>query len=131
MFDTSTEDASNKQSGLWSESPGISHSGTSQIGSIQLELPSDDILHDVDMLNLGSDVDGSVQKRGIFGAMLKGDLGDEEGILLQPDFEFDEHGNIVELGDSRQSPSKDRRSISEDPLAGATTAAREEQVRLR
>lgn len=25
-------------------------------------------------------------------------LNDEEGVLLQPDFEFDEEGNIVELG---------------------------------
>lgn len=40
-----------------------------------------------------SDVGSSAQKRGLFGRS----YADEEGVLLQADFEFDEDGNIVEL----------------------------------
>lgn len=33
-------------------------------------------------------------------------LGDEEGVLLQPDFEFDENGNIIEFDATNLSPRK-------------------------
>lgn len=46
-------------------------------------------------------------------------MNDEEGVLLQPDFEFDAEGNIVEFHASKLSPRKRRKldtslELSED-----------------
>lgn len=47
-------------------------------------------------------------------------LGNEEGVLLQPDFEFDEDGNIIELGAREQSPRGRKSTVrsreSEEPM---------------
>lgn len=48
-----------------------------------------------------SDVGNSAQKKGLFDRNMAS-LADEEGVLLQADFEFDEDGNIVELGPKQQ-----------------------------
>lgn len=45
-------------------------------------------------------------------------MDDEEGVLLQPDFEFDEHGNIVEFDPSRMSPRKRRKTATPRPSQG-------------
>lgn len=102
---------------------------------MQLGIPSDDLL------NLGgfgweTDIAGSVQSAGHLGQALGLDFGDEEGILLQADFEFDEDGNIVELGEPQ---STDRgqgtgRRKTETPVSGAAkfseahALARDDQV---
>lgn len=62
------------------------------------------------------DVIGSVTKTGLFGKKLPVGKEDEEGILLQPDFEFDENGNIVEFHSSRMSPRKRRKIASIPPF---------------
>lgn len=56
----------------------------------------------------------SGKKRGLFGKDLE-----DEGVLLQPDFEFDEDGNIIEFDASHLSPRKRRKvSRSEGALEG-------------
>lgn len=60
---------------------------------------------------LGSDINSSAQKGGLFGRKTQVVLEDEEGVLLQPDFEFDDNGNIVEFDASKLSPHK-RKKIS-------------------
>jgi hypothetical protein len=40
-------------------------------------------------------------------------LGEDGGVLLQPDFEFDEDGNIIELGTRHQSEARTGRRRSE------------------
>ena len=59
------------------------------------------------------DVHGSGQKKDLFGQITGLGLGNEEGVLLQADFEFDEEGNLVELG----SPKPGWKS-SVGPLGG-------------
>ncbi|KAJ5887758.1 hypothetical protein N7495_007799 [Penicillium taxi] len=88
-----------KKSAAWVKSPDQSQSSMSQLGSIQLDFPSD-LLLDSDLPNMKDDTDTISRKRG---------PDDEEGILLQPDFEFDEYGNIVEFDAGHISPTKRRR----------------------
>lgn len=87
---------------------------------MQIELPSDDGLHGVDMQHADDELnlDTSVQKHGLFGKSRTG-LEDKEGVLLQPDFEFDAEGNIIEFHASKLSPRKRRKlntslELSED-----------------
>lgn len=82
----------------------------SQPGSVRLELPSDDIIRDPTYTGFDSDVNASAQKRGLFSKKTQTGLEDEEGVLLQPDFEFDDLGNIVEFDASKLSPHKRRRT---------------------
>ncbi|KAJ5372919.1 hypothetical protein N7517_004925 [Penicillium concentricum] len=130
-FTATTDDSSSQISGLWTKSPSNSLSGTSQLSSLHLELPSDDILGYGTILGLDEN-NGSLQKKDKFGNMTGLGLGNEEGVLLQPDFEFDEDGNIIELGARRQSPrarkstvgpreseglaDDQQRQLSEDPM---------------
>ncbi|KAJ5194373.1 hypothetical protein N7491_001711 [Penicillium cf. griseofulvum] len=102
-FTATTDDSSSQLSGLWIKSPSNSLSGTPQLSSLHLELPSDDILGDGTILGL-DEINVSVQKKDTFSNMTGLGLGNEEGVLLQPDFEFDEDGNIIELGARGQSP---------------------------
>ncbi|KAJ5787597.1 hypothetical protein N7457_002587 [Penicillium paradoxum] len=102
-FNGSTDDISSQLSDLWTKSPNNSLSGNSHVSSLQLELPSDDGMRDGNILGL-DDIGGSVQKEDIFDNVKNLGLGKEEGVLLQPDFEFDEDGNIIELGTEAQSP---------------------------
>jgi meiotic recombination protein REC8 len=85
---------------------------------LRLELLSDDILGDGTILGL-DEVNGSAQKKDAFGNMTGLGLGNEEGVLLQPDFEFDEDGNIIELG-ARVSPRTRKSTVgpreSEGPV---------------
>lgn len=50
-----------------------------------------------------ADVASSAKGGLDFGRVLTSSLHDEGGVLLQPDFEFDENGNIVELGGKNQN----------------------------
>ncbi|KXG54315.1 uncharacterized protein PGRI_074590 [Penicillium griseofulvum] len=117
-FTATTDDSSTQLSGLWTKSPSNSLSGTSQLSSLRLELPSDDILGDGTILGL-DEINESAQKKDAFSNMTGLGLGNEEGVLLQPDFEFDEDGNIIELGD-RVSPRTRKSTVgpreSEGPI---------------
>lgn len=70
-----------------------------------------------------SETSGSIQRRPL-GRIAAGTLDDEAGVLLQPDFEFDEDGNIIELSGEREHRSnilRDQlggRHLSETPLPG-------------
>lgn len=123
LFDLEINDKASQRPELWTKSPTGSQSNVSHIGSIQLELPSDDALRD-DLLIVENEGDTSVTKRGLFGKEPRGNIDEEEGVLLQPDFEFDENGNIVELDTSNLSPRK-RRKPSED-LRGSVAPAKGE-----
>jgi meiotic recombination protein REC8 len=74
-------------------------------------LPTDDLIREGYVQDQNADTITSGKKRGIFGKDLE-----DEGILLQPDFEFDEDGNIIEFDASHLSPRK-RRKVSLDPGA--------------
>lgn len=114
LLNSLTDDSSSQKSTLWSSSPAVSQSSVSHVGTVQLELPSDDIIRDPTYACLSSDGNASAQKRGFFGDKTRAGMEDEEGLLLQPDFEFDDLGNIVEFDSSRLSPHK-RRRISVGP----------------
>ena len=119
LLDFKINDKTSQRYELWTKSPTGSQSNTSHIGSIQLELPSDDALHD-DLLGVENEGDASVTKQGLFAKQSKEKAEkeeEEEGVLLQPDFEFDENGNIIEFDMSNLSPSK-RRGTS-DYLRGS------------
>ncbi|KAJ6179823.1 hypothetical protein N7519_010284 [Penicillium mononematosum] len=117
-FTTTTDDSSSQLSGLWIKSPNNSLSGTSQLSSLHLELPSDDILGEGTILGL-DEINGSAQKKDPFGNVTGLGLGNEEGVLLQPDFEFDEDGNIIELDTRGKSPHARKSTVgprvSEEP----------------
>ncbi|KAJ5969096.1 hypothetical protein N7501_005344 [Penicillium viridicatum] len=118
-FTATTDDSSSQLSGLWSKSPNNSLSGTSQLSSLHLDLPSDDILGDGTILGI-DEINRSAQKKDTFGNMAGLGLGNEEGVLLQPDFEFDEDGNIIELGAREKSPHARKSAVgpreSEGPI---------------
>ncbi|KAJ5952954.1 uncharacterized protein N7479_011367 [Penicillium vulpinum] len=102
-FSGTPDDSSSQPSGLWIKSPNNSLSGTSQLSSLHLELPSDDILGDGTIIGL-DETHESAQKKYTLRSIMGLSLGNEEGVLLQPDFEIDEDGNIIELGAGWQSP---------------------------
>ncbi|KGO64002.1 Rad21/Rec8-like protein, C-terminal [Penicillium expansum] len=118
-FTATTDDSSSQLSGLWTKSPNNSLSGTSQLSSLHLELPSDDILGEGTILGI-DEINRSAQKKYTFRNMTGLGLGNEEGVLLQPDFEFDEDGNIIELGAREKSPHARKSTVdpreSEGPI---------------
>lgn len=119
LLSSTAGSTSSQQSTLWSSSPAISQSSVFQAGNIQLELPSDDMIRDPTYAGFDSDVEASAQKQGLFCGKKRADREDEEGVLLQPDFEFDDLGNIVELDGSHLSPHKRRRtSVSQHGSEG-------------
>ncbi|KAJ5571567.1 hypothetical protein N7535_005227 [Penicillium sp. DV-2018c] len=102
-FTPTADDSSSQLSGLWTKSPNNSLSGTSQLSSLQLELPSDDVPAEGAIFGL-EDINVSANRNDGVGDMRRPELGFEEGVLLQPDFEFDEDGNIIELSAQDNSP---------------------------
>ncbi|KAJ5368059.1 uncharacterized protein N7496_007819 [Penicillium cataractarum] len=115
LFDGSIDDSSTQRSASWTTSPATSQSGNSQVGIVQLDLPTDDFLRGGYGQDPNADTLTSGKKRGIFGRESRSDL-EDEGILLQPDFEFDEDGNIIEFDTSNMSPRKRRKT---SPLSKA------------
>ncbi|KAI9037706.1 Rad21/Rec8 N terminal domain protein [Aspergillus affinis] len=94
-FDAETNQDSDLE---WPRTPDLSQSAISRNTSLQLSFSSADIMMG-DLVRFGSETDvGSVQRSTDFARLAVSALGEEQGILLQPDFEFDEDGNIVELG---------------------------------
>ncbi|KAF3017980.1 hypothetical protein E8E15_005337 [Penicillium rubens] len=139
-FTTTTNDSSSQLSGLWIKSPNNSLSGASQLSSLHLELPSDDILGEGTILGI-DEINESAQKKDPFGNVTGLGLGNEEGVLLQPDFEFDEDGNIIELDTRGKSPHARKSTLgpreSEGPtddqqrqLGGDSMQIEDEEVRV-
>ncbi|KAL4995539.1 Rec8 like protein-domain-containing protein [Aspergillus recurvatus] len=102
-------DASQQYSAFMPQTPDLSQSALSSSSILDLNIPSDEnILRD--MGGFSSEADAASSARGgvDLGRMLASSLNDEGGVLLQPDFEFDEHGNIVELGVRNQNEVRTR-----------------------
>lgn len=112
LLDAITDEASSQLSSIWSKSPANSHSSGSQNGQVQLELPFDELIGS-NVMDRVDDIDDSARKAGLFGRKIKPSV-EEEGVLLNPDFEFDDNGNIVEFDASRVSPHR-RRATSFNP----------------
>ncbi|KAJ5640737.1 hypothetical protein N7528_000362 [Penicillium herquei] len=105
LFDIGNQNESGQPFSQWIKSPPGSHSSESRI-SVRLDLGSDDMIHDAEMIGMENLVSPS-RKRGLFGTSAGEEvLGDEAGVLLQPDFEFDETGALVELDATQLSPRK-------------------------
>ncbi|PYH45313.1 Rad21/Rec8 N terminal domain protein [Aspergillus saccharolyticus JOP 1030-1] len=103
----------------WPKTPDLSQSVVSQDTILQLSLSSDDtyagglgeIASTIDVAAYGPGSMASERIRPL-------PLDDEAGVILQADFEFDEDGNIVELGGTPQVDSRPRR-IGERPAQSA------------
>ncbi|KAL4782727.1 Rec8 like protein-domain-containing protein [Aspergillus varians] len=91
--------ASQQSSASLPHTPDLSQSALSNSSALRLNLPSDDkILRDMGCFSSEADIASSVQGGFDFGRPMTSSLNEDGGVLLQPDFEFDEDGNIVELG---------------------------------
>lgn len=108
LLDAIADEASSQYSSIWSKSPTNSHSSGSQNGPLQLELPIDELIGSNAIASL-NDTSDSAQKGGLFGKKMKAGV-EEEGVLLHPDFDFDDNGDIVEFDASRVSPYRRRAS---------------------
>ncbi|KAF9887965.1 hypothetical protein FE257_009487 [Aspergillus nanangensis] len=85
---------------LWPQTPSLSQSALSQESSgFRLDFGSEDIVMK-DVVGIGSDTDiASSVHAGFYPRRIgPSSLHEDGGVLLQPDFEFDEDGNIIELG---------------------------------
>ena len=110
-----------QQSLLWTNSPDLSQT-LGQSFNLQLDLSSDDIMRDIGGIGSESEISGSVQRNAPMGRISASALDDEAGVLLQPDFEFDEDGNIIELAQERRSINVQGQTVNrymgETPLSG-------------
>jgi meiotic recombination protein REC8 len=114
------DNASNQGSSLWGKSA-ESHSTFFQVSNeIQIEFPVEDMGTANIAAGLEDDMFGSAANRGLFGRSPPVARGYVEGVLLQPDFEFDEDGNIVEFHSTQLSPRK-RRKIASMPRLSEDT----------
>ncbi|KAJ5919168.1 hypothetical protein N7466_010111 [Penicillium verhagenii] len=109
MIDLLADEMSGKWSNLLLKTPPGSESSASHL-SVRLELGSDDLLRGGDMSDFNA---GGIAISQNDGRLKRERPGDEEGVLLQPDFEIDENGNIVEFDDSNLSPRKRRKPSTE------------------
>ncbi|KAL4945089.1 hypothetical protein BDV06DRAFT_219621 [Aspergillus oleicola] len=92
-------DGSQQSSVFLPQTPDLSQSALSSNSSLRLNIPSDDnILRDMGGFGSETDMASSAQGGVDFGRLMASSLNEERGVLLQPDFEFDEDGNIIELG---------------------------------
>ncbi|KAL5051133.1 hypothetical protein BDW71DRAFT_194209 [Aspergillus fruticulosus] len=102
-------DASQQSSVSMPQTPDLSQSALSSSSIPGLNIPSDEnILRDMVGFSSEADAASFAQGGADFGKMLAASLNDEGGVLLQPDFEFDEDGNIVELGVRNQNELRTR-----------------------
>lgn len=113
----------------WANSLGTLFSGDSQLGVIHLDINEDDLISTEDVNAINTDAVSSGKKRGLFGKRTRSDL-EDEGVLLQPDFEFDEEGNLVELNEDGLSPRKRRKTDMQGEAMEALTDELVEQGNL-
>lgn len=91
--------------------PDLSLTAASRTSSLQLDFGSQDlILRDIHGFSSESEMTNSVQRSVQRGRIAVTALNDEEGILLQPDFDFDEDGNLIELGGLNAAAEVGKRS---------------------
>ncbi|XRM44074.1 R8 protein [Aspergillus tubingensis] len=99
-------DLSQQPNRVWPQTPDLSQSALSQTDSLKLDLSSNRSFGDIDGFSAGT----SVSRYGGIGIDFGGfeplQLGEESGVILQPDFEFDEDGNIIELAGSVQPETR-------------------------
>lgn len=130
-FNTETEITASPQSSLlWTRSSGLSHSTPSK-DSLRLDLPSDDLVKGLSGFGTESDMGSPAHKRGIFDKNPPS-FTDEEGVLLQADFEFDEDGNIVELGSMQPSHARGNQAggnVNETPVMPSMKGTLERETR--
>lgn len=115
-------DFSRQGSFLLTQSPDISQTVPENF-NLQLEFSSDDILGNPGGGGLGSESGhtGSVRPKGPLARISTSAVDNEAGVLLQPDFEFDEDGNIIELAQERRpglAQDHGGRQIRETPRSG-------------
>lgn len=92
-------DASQQSSVFIPRTPELSQSALSSNSVPGLNLPSDDnILREIGGFSSEADAGSTAQGGFDLGRMMASSLNEDAGVLLQPDFEFDEDGNIIELG---------------------------------
>lgn len=97
-------DQSQQSSVCLSQTPDLSQSALSSSSALHLNLPFDDnIPGNTAGFSSEADIASSVQGGLDFGVFMANEDG---GVLLQPDFEFDENGNIIELGPRQQSQAR-------------------------
>ncbi|CAI7630749.1 unnamed protein product [Penicillium pancosmium] len=108
------DNSSTQGSSLWGKSAESQSTLLQGNNKIQIEFPTEDVGTANIVAGFEDDIFGSTANLGLFGRTSTVAKGGEEGILLQPDFEFDEDGNIVEFHSSRLSPRK-RRKIASMP----------------
>ncbi|KAL4865822.1 hypothetical protein BDV12DRAFT_199791 [Aspergillus spectabilis] len=107
-------DASQQSSVFMPQTPDLSQSALSGSSDLRLNLPSDDnILRDIGGFSSEADIGSSAHGGMDFGRLMASSLNEDVGVLLQPDFEFDEDGNMIELGARRQSGVRQVRPVSE------------------
>ncbi|KAE8422429.1 hypothetical protein BDV36DRAFT_291258 [Aspergillus pseudocaelatus] len=115
-FDTT---ASQQSDLLWPKTPDLSQSALSRSPSLRFSFSYDDmILKDGGGIDSETNVPSSVQRSIDLGGLAATTFAEEGGILLQPDFEFDEDGNLIELGEAYRETAKREtsRHVSEAPL---------------
>ncbi|KAL2838230.1 Rec8 like protein-domain-containing protein [Aspergillus pseudodeflectus] len=102
------EATESQQSSFLPGTPDLSQSAISSNSSLRLSFGSDDnnIPGNIGGFSSEADIGGSVQGGLTLAGLLGSSLGDDGGVLLQPDFEFDEDGNIIELGTRHQSEAR-------------------------
>ncbi|PIG83762.1 Rad21/Rec8 N terminal domain protein [Aspergillus arachidicola] len=114
-FDTA---ASQHSDLLWPNTPDLSQSALSRSPSPRFSFSFDDmILKDGGGIDSETNVPSSVQRSIDLRGLAATTFAEEGGILLQPDFEFDEDGNLIELGEAHYQTAKGRtsRRASEAP----------------
>lgn len=109
-------DVSRESSFLWTKSPDISQTLLPESFNLQLDLSSDDVLRGLGGFRSESANSGSVQRKDPLRRISASALDDEAGVLLQPDFEFDEDGSIIELSHGRRLAGGHR--VNETPRPG-------------
>jgi len=113
-------DPSQQSSVFLPQTPDLSQSALSSSSALRLNLPSDDnVMRDTGGFSCEADIASSVQGGLDFGVLMTSSLNEDGGVLLQPDFEFDEDGNIIELGKSerRLQPISDAHETGMNELA--------------
>ncbi|KAF7594996.1 hypothetical protein BBP40_007596 [Aspergillus hancockii] len=92
---------------LWPRTPDLSQSALSQSPSLRLSFSYHDLIMN-DAVGFGSEtkVPSSIPRSIDLGGLAATAFNEECGILLQPDFEFDEDGNLIELGGTQRQPTQ-------------------------
>ncbi|RHZ49529.1 uncharacterized protein CDV56_100552 [Aspergillus thermomutatus] len=103
--------------------PDLSQTVVSHNSSLQLDLSSQDlVLRDIHGFGSETEMTNSAQRTVQLGRIAATALNDEEGILLQPDFDFDEDGNLIELAGVNAAGEVGKRSSgrfdAETPVTG-------------